>query len=149
MPIGQHGGLLMSSYNTDFHAWTQEQAKLIRTGQFHQLDLENLAEEIESLGKQERRELRNRLAVLVGHLLKWQFQPTGQGASWRATIRAQRRDIQRLIKENPSLRPYLSEAVAESYDDALALAIRETGLEQFPDECPYSVEQITDEAFLP
>lgn len=139
----------MTGYDADFHAWTQEQAKFIRTGQFHQLDLENLAEEIESLGRQERRELRNRLAVLVGHLLKWQFQPTGQGASWRATIRAQRREIQRLMKENPSLKPYLSEAVVDSYDDALALAIRETGLEQFPDQCPYSVEQITDETFLP
>lgn len=139
----------MTCYNTDFHAWAQEQAEFIRAGKFHQLDLENLAEEIESLGKQERRELRSRLEVLIGHLLKWQFQPTGQGASWQATIKAQRRAIQRLIKENPSLKPYLSEAVVDSYDDALALAIRETGLEQFPDDCPYSVEQITDESFLP
>ncbi|WNZ25669.1 DUF29 domain-containing protein [Leptolyngbya sp. NK1-12] len=139
----------MTSHNTDFHAWTQEQAKLLRTGQFHKLDLENLAEEIESLGRQERRELRNRLSVLVGHLLKWQFQPTGQGASWRATIKAQRREINRLIQENPSLKPYLTEAVADSYDEALALAIRETGLEQFPELCPYSVAQITDEEFLP
>lgn len=80
----------MTNYNTDFHAWTQEQAKFIRAGQLHQLDLENLAEEIESLGRQEWRELRNRLAVLIGDLLKWQFQPTGQGASWRATLREQR-----------------------------------------------------------
>jgi predicted nucleic acid-binding Zn-ribbon protein len=139
----------MTNYNTDFHAWTQEQAKLIRTGQLHQLDLENLAEEIESLGKQERRELRNRLAVLVGHLLKWQFQPAGRGASWRATLREQRREVQRLLKENPSLKPYLDEAIADSYDAALALAIRETGLEQFPEQCPYSVEQIADEGFFP
>lgn len=139
----------MTGYDADFHAWTQEQAKFIRTGQFHQLDLENLAEEIESLGRQERRELRNRLAVLVGHLLKWQFQPAYRGASWQSTLRVQRREVQRLLKENPSLRPYLDEAIAEAYDAALDIAIRETGLDQFPEVCPYATEQVLDEAFLP
>lgn len=139
----------MTHYEVDFHAWTQEQAEFLRAGKFDQLDLENLAEEIESLGRQERQELRSRLAVLVGHLLKWQFQPTGRGASWRATLKEQRRAIQRLLKENPSLQPYLIEAVADSYDGAVALAIRETGLEEFPETCPYRVDQITSEGFFP
>jgi Domain of unknown function DUF29 len=139
----------MTNYDTDFYAWTQDQARLLRSGQVQQIDLENLAEEIESLGRQERRELRNRLAVLVGHLLKWQYQPTGRGASWRSTIKVQRKDVQRLLKENPSLRPYLTEAVEESYDMALDLAIQETGLETFPERCAYSPEQILDETFLP
>ncbi|WP_416669291.1 DUF29 domain-containing protein [Egbenema bharatensis] len=137
------------TYHQDFYAWTQEQAQLLKTHQADRLDWKNLAEEIESLGRQERRELRNRLAVLVGHLLKWQYQPDRQGASWRITIRSQRAEIQKLLQENPSLKSYLPEAVQDSYLEALALAIRETNLEVFPEPCPYTVEQVLNEPFLP
>jgi hypothetical protein len=140
-----------SLYETDFHAWTQEQAELLRQGQLSYLDREHLAEEIESLGQQQRQELENRFGVLLGHLLKWQFQPSQQSKSWIATIREQRRKIQRLIQQNPSLKPYLPEAIAEGYESGLALVIRETPLDykDLPNTCPYTAEQTLDNNFLP
>ncbi|MGA0200640.1 MAG: DUF29 domain-containing protein, partial [Prochlorotrichaceae cyanobacterium] len=93
-------------YDTDFYAWTVEQCQLLKNGDFQQLDLINLMEEIESLGKQQRQELRNRLGVLIGHLLKWDYQPQKRSKSWRVTIREQRREILQLLKENPSLKSY-------------------------------------------
>ena len=80
-------------YDQDFYAWTQQQVELLKTGQWKQIDIENLIEEIESLGKQQRQELRNRLGVLLGHLLKWRYHPEGRSKSWRATINEQRREI--------------------------------------------------------
>lgn len=138
-------------YETDFHAWTQEQAELLREGQLSNLDREYIAEEIESLGKQQRQELENRFGVLLGHLLKWQFQPSHQNKSWIATIREQRRKIQRLLQQNPSLKPYLSEAIAEGFESGLALVIQETPLDygDLPDICPYTAEQTLDNDFLP
>ena len=103
--------LTQNLYETDFYAWIQEQAKLLRHQQWSQLDLPNLIEEIESLGKQQRAELRNRLKVLIGHLLKWEYQPERRSRSWLMTIRIQRRDTQELLEENPSLKPYLEEAL--------------------------------------
>ncbi len=102
-------------YKQDFYAWTQRQAELLRAGQLGELDIENLIEEIESLGRQERQELRNRLGVLLGHLLKWHYQPEARSKSWVYTIREQRQEIQRHLKENPSLKPYLREAIAVGY----------------------------------
>lgn len=138
-------------YEADFYAWTQEQAKLLRAHQWELVDVENLIEEIETLGRQERRELVNRLAVLLGHLLKWQYQPELQGSSWQATIREQRRKIKRLIEQNPSLSSYLEEALQEGYEDGLDLAVRETHLpyETFPEACPYPLEQALNDEFLP
>ncbi|MBW4488575.1 MAG: DUF29 domain-containing protein [Trichocoleus desertorum ATA4-8-CV12] len=138
-------------YDADFYAWTQEQAKLLRAQQWNLVDVANLIEEIESLGRQERRELVNRLAVLLGHLLKWQYQPELQGSSWQATIREQRRKIKRLIEQNPSLSSYLEEALQEGFEDGLDLAVRETNLpyETFPEDCPYPLEQALNDKFLP
>lgn len=101
----------MQLYETDFYAWTQEQAKLLSEHQWNQLDLPNLIEEIESLGKQQRQELRNRLSILIGHLLKWEYQPDRRSRSWLATLRIQRREVQNLLKENPSLQLDLQEAL--------------------------------------
>ena len=103
-------------YETDFYAWTVEQSKLLKEGDFKHLDIPNLVEEIESLGKQERRELESRLGILMGHLLKWDYQPDKRGKSWRATIREQRRAAQKLIAQNPSLKPYLAEAIAHAHE---------------------------------
>ncbi len=131
-------------YDQDFYAWTQHQAKLLRAGQLGELDIENLIEEIESLGRQERQELRNRLGVLLGHLLKWQYQPAARSKSWVYTIREQRRKIQRHLKENPSLKPYLDEAIVAGYEDGLDLVGRETLLdpEQLPQSCQFSKTEI-------
>ena len=141
----------LDSYQADFQAWTKEQIRVLRNQEWHKLDLENLIEEIETLGRQQRQELRNRLAILMGHLLKWQYQPEQRSRSWLATIRVQRRDILRLIKENPSLKPYLEEAILEAYDNARDLAMGETDLpeETFPRECQYSLQAILNPDFYP
>ena len=138
-------------YETDFYAWTQEQADLLRACQWNKLDLPNLIEEIESLGKQQRQELRNRLSVLIGHLLKWQYQSSRRSRSWLATIRIQRRDTLRLLRDNPSLKAYLEEAIQEAYENGRDLAVQETDLpfKTFPQECPYTLEEILDDRFYP
>jgi len=141
---------MISLYESDFYAWTQKQAQLLRSHEWEQVDIENLVEEIETLGRQEKRELVNRLSVLLGHLLKWQFQPENRSNSWRATIREQRRKLTKLLQESPSLQPYLSEALAEAYQDGIDLAVQDTNLpnETFPTSCPYPLEQIFNTDFL-
>lgn len=138
-------------YETDFYAWTEKQVSLLRQHQWNQLDLLNLIEEIESLGKQERQELRNRLSILIGHLLKWEYQPQYRSRSWLATIRVQRRDTLRLLKDNPSLKSYLKDLVSEAYENGRDLAMGETDLpeETFPKICLYSVTEILDNCFYP
>jgi hypothetical protein len=140
-----------SLYESDFYAWTIEQASLLRKHQWSQLDLLNLIEEIESLGKQQRQELRNRLSVLIGHLLKWEYQSQRRSRSWLATIRVQRRDTLRLLKENPSLKSYLEDVVSEAYENGRDLAMGETDLPEqtFPKKCPYSLTEILDNSFYP
>jgi Domain of unknown function DUF29 len=143
----------IDTYETDFYAWTQEQADLLRTKQWSQIDLPNLIEEIESLGKQQRQELRNRLSVLIGHLLKWEYQPQhrSRSRSWLATLRVQRRDILRLLKDNPSLNSYVDEALQEAYENAKDLAMGETDLPEqtFPSNCLYSLSEILGDRFYP
>jgi hypothetical protein len=143
--------LTPSLYETDFYAWTQEQAKLLSEGRLQEIDVKNILEEIESLGKQERQQLRNRLGVLLGHLLKWQFQATHRSKSWMATIREQRRRLTILLEENPSLQPYLSEAIAISYALGTDLVVRETPLDysDLPEVCPYALEKVLCDEFLP
>lgn len=138
-------------YDVDFYAWTQEQAKLLKARQWDAIDVENLIEEIETLGRQERRELRNRLAVLLGHLLKWQFQPEQPSRSWQATIREQRRKINDLMQESPSLPSSIADILSTAYEDGIDLAVQDTNLpdEIFPATCPYTLEQMLDRAFLP
>ncbi|MFM7364179.1 MAG: DUF29 domain-containing protein [Cuspidothrix sp.] len=137
-------------YETDFYAWTLEQVQLLKQGQTNQIDVLNLIEEIESLGKREKQELRNRLGILIGHLLKWQYQNDKRSNSWKATIREQRRRIKEHLEENPSLKSYLSEAMISAYQDGIDLAIQETNLPDriFPGENPYSISQILDPDFL-
>ena len=138
-------------YELDFYAWTQSQAYLIQNQKWAELDIINLVEEIEALGRKERQELRSRLGLLLGHLLKWQHQPTQRSNSWLATIREQRREIHILLKESPSLKPYLEEALQISYESAIDLAVRETNLpfETFPTLCPFTIDEIFSSDFLP
>lgn len=140
-----------SLYETDFYAWSLEQAALLRDQQWSQIDLQNLAEEIESLGKQQRQELRNRLSVLIGHLLKREYQSQHRSRSWLATLRIQRLDIAELLQDNPSLKPYLEEALSKAYLRGVELAVRETDLpgHTFPSQCPYNLAKILDEGFYP
>ena len=136
-------------YDTDFYAWTLEQSNLLKSGKWQELDIENLVEEIESLGKQQRQELRNRLGILIGHLLKWQYQPDNRSKSWKANIIEQRDKSSESLKENPSLKPYLPEVIASAFVSSLALVVRETPLnyEDLPAECPFTIEQILDPTF--
>lgn len=136
-------------YETDFYAWTLEQSKLLKNGDFKDLDIINLVEEIESLGKQQRQELRNRLAVLIEHLLKWDYQPKKRSKSWRVTIREQRREIIRLLDENPSLKPYLGEAIIYAHESGLDLVVRETPLDypDLPQDPIYTIEQLLNPDF--
>jgi hypothetical protein len=138
-------------YDRDFFAWANEQAELLRSRRLSDADIDHIAEEIESMGRSEKRELVNRLAILLFHLLKWRFQPDRRGASWQATIRVQRRALTRHLGDNPSLKATLPEAIAEAYGDAVIEAAGETGLPEtmFPGACPWGFEQFMDQAFWP
>ena len=139
------------SYDEDLYAWTQDQAALLRARQTKGLDWDHLAEEIESMGGRDRRELESRLCVILLHLLKWQAQPALRGASWRKSLRTQRREIRKLLKQSASLRPQVPELTREAYFDAVADAVDETGLpvSRFPVECPYAPDDVLDEDYLP
>ncbi len=140
------------AYDDDFAAWTREQARILRTGRFSELDIEHLIEEIEDLGASERRALESRLGVLLGHLLKWKYQPDyPHRKSWRATIREQRRQINRLLARNPSLKATLAEAVADAYQTGVNMVVAQTPLDDadLPGTCPFTVEQVLDDDYWP
>jgi len=138
-------------YETDFYGWVQQQAKALRAGSFSKLDLENLIEEIEDMGKNRQRELESRLEILLMHLLKWQFQSELKGPSWRFTIEEQRDRLGDHLAENPSLKPKIQEAQAKAYRYAVKAASRETGLpaSSFPEHCPWTFEQAMAPDFWP
>ena len=138
-------------YDQDFYAWANEQAGLLRAGRLSEADIEHIAEEIESLGKSEKRELVSRLTVLLAHLLKWQHQPVLRSKSWRLTLEEQRNQIEDHLADNPSLKSSLGETTAAAYRNAILGAARETGMERgmFPIACPWSFEQIMDQTFYP
>ena len=139
------------AYDDDFFAWTMEQARLLREGAVSEIDTLNLAEEIESMGKNNRRELGSRLAVLLMHLLKWRYQPNRRSPGWATTIRDQRDEIEALLVDSPSLRPVVQETLSSVYARARRKAISETGLRDsaFPAKCPFTAEQVLAEDFLP
>jgi len=140
------------SYDGDVVAWANEQARRLRAGEFHRLDIEHIADEIESVGKTEQQELVNRMALLIGHLLKWQYQPSHRSRSWENTIREQRKRCQRRLKKTPSLRPMLTndEWADEMWADGVSIARQETGLEDFPDACPWHLEaEVLRDDWLP
>lgn len=138
-------------YEQDFYRWTQEQAEFLKTGNLSKIDVQHLAEEIESMGKSEKRELSSRLSVLLAHLLKWHFQPGLRSRSRQLTIKEQRGEITKLLAENPSLEATLPSSLADAHEVAVIAAERETGLpeEIFPRLCPYTVEQVTSADYMP
>jgi len=140
-------------YDTDFFLWTQVQAAALRDGKAQELDWANLAEEIESLGKSDRRALESHLEGLVMHLLKWHYQPSGRvtGHSWYSTIAEHRRQSALLVDDSPSLRRAQADLLARSYPHARTRASGETGLPlaTFPEACPWTLEQVLDDDFWP
>jgi hypothetical protein len=141
----------MINYQSDFYSWTQEQAALLKAGRLQELDIENLIEEIETMGRSEKRELESRLAVLLVHLLKWQYQPVRRGRIWQLTIDEQRLQFSKVLNDNPGLKPHLDQIIKDAYTLAIIRSSKETALEKtvFPDACPWEVAQILDEGFYP
>ena len=142
---------MSDAYSTDFYAWTQQQAALLRAGRFDQADIANIAEEIDSMGRGEKRELVNRLNVLLLHLLKWRFQPGFRSPSWSSSIREQRIRLRGHLRDNPSLEAKLDESYAQAYELAVIGAARETGLPEsvFPAEPPFGCAAAMDAGFWP
>jgi Domain of unknown function DUF29 len=139
----------MSDYDTDFYPWTQTQAAALRAKDLAALDLENLAEEIESLGRSDRRAIVSHLERLLLYLLKWCEQPQGRGLSWRSTIRHARREIAKLLAESPSLHDYPARQMAAAYRHAREDAADETGLPlaTIAEACPWAPAQVLDADF--
>ena len=138
-------------YDQDFYAWSNQQAVLLRAGKLSHADIENIAGEIESMGKSEKRELLGRLTVLLLHLLKWQFQPKMRSVSWELTVDEQRIQLGIHLEDNPSLKHVLETTIGDAYRLAVIGARRETGLPVsiFPVACPYSFQQMADASFWP
>lgn len=139
------------TYESDFFAWSQDQGRRLRETRPNSIDWENVAEEIESLGRSEKRSIESNLCVVLVHLLKWQYQSTQRSGSWRASIFEHRMRILREIKDSPSLRNYPAEILADEYEIARLNASGETGLDEmiFPASCPYSIEEALDPDYLP
>ncbi len=134
----------MSLYEADFYGWTQDTADRLRRNEFTGIDLAALVEEVEDMGKRQKSAVQSRLAILIAHLLKWDCQPSKRSRSWQATIELQRSRIEKLLRQSPSLRPFLSETLGDVYPDAVLLAIKDTGLNKnaFATTSPYSIEEI-------
>lgn len=138
-------------YETDYYQWIQTTLEKMRDGDYENLDWENLIEEIEDMGKSERRRLENNLVVILLHLLKWDYQRDKRSGSWKSSILEHRRRICKALKDSPSLKPYLEQVWDECYADALKQASAETGIpeENFPSSCPYTILQVLDAKFIP
>jgi len=138
-------------YETDFYGWIQNQADSLRIRNLSNIDYDNLIEEIESMGKSLQRELISRLEILFSHLLRWRYQPKLKGASWELTIGEQREKIVDLLSDNPSLKSKLDGCIERGYRYGKRAAMKETGIDQstFPEQCPWTFEQVMDPAFWP
>ena len=138
-------------HETDFYAWLSHNAALIRAGRVSEADLVNIAEELEDMGRSEHRALGSHIAVLLLHLLKWQFQPTHRGSSWQLSIDNARDAIEELLNESPSMRGGVPELIENKYRIARRNAVTETGLSAraFPEQCPYTPAQVQMHGYLP
>lgn len=141
----------LSEYHQDFYAWSKHNANLLRQGKLSEIDVLNIAEELDDMGISQLRALESRLTVLLAHLLKWQFQANKQTPSWKYTIIEQRKQVNKILKRSPSLKHNLNETLVDAYDSARRYAASETHLEleTFPLMSPYSLEQTLDEKFYP
>ena len=138
-------------YEEDVYGWAIHTAELLRSKKMDEVDFDNIIEEMEALGRSEKHELTNRFAILITHLLKWQYQPMMRGHSWKYSIVEQRDQVKSILEESPSLKSKLEEILKLAYKFSLSKAIRETGLNEnmFPQQCPYSFEEIMSDEFYP
>ena len=132
-------------YEKDFYAWTQGQGALLRNGDYDTADIANIAEEIETMGRTEKRELVNRLAVLMAHLLEWEHQPERRGRSWKLMIQEQRWRAVEVVEDNPSLKHKMSEIMSAAYQLALLRLKKATGIDSFLETYPFSSDEILKE----
>lgn len=141
----------MINYEQDFYGWTQEQAEFLRCGRLNDLDIDNLIEEIETIGRSEKRALESSLTVLLMRLLKWQYQPSRRGRSWQLTIKTQRLQFMKVLRDNPGLKPSLEQCLIDAYQMAVIKASQETGLDEgsFPTICPWSMSEAIQQDFYP
>ncbi|MER2533605.1 MAG: DUF29 domain-containing protein [Rhizobiaceae bacterium] len=141
----------LTPYEADYARWCTEQGALLRGSRLADLDRDNLAEEIESLGRSQKHEIRSRMKILIQHLLKWEFRPQGRSNSWQSSISEQRTHIAGLLADSPSLKDFPAEAAVWAYPHARWAASIETALPEgtLPLQCPYSPTQLLDEAFMP
>ena len=138
-------------YETDFNLWIEQTVKQLKNGQIQDLDIENLIEEVQSIGSNYKREIKSRLIVLIMHLLKYKYQPKKKTKSWISTIITQRNELELVLENSPSLTPFLKENISECYQKARKNAARETKLPltTFPLECPFTPEHIIDSDYFP
>jgi hypothetical protein len=138
-------------YDQDLVAWALDNAGLLRAGRLSEIDSEHLAEELEDLGKSERRALASHLRILVTHLLKWQHQPGLRGPSWRLSILNARAAVQEVLADSPSLAREAAPQMEKTYAQARDNAIGETGLPEtlFPRTCPFTIERVLADDFWP
>jgi len=143
--------LTASLYESDFYGWTQHQADALRSKNIAALDFDNLLEEMEAMGRGEKRSLKSRLSVILAHLLKWQYQPERRGKSWELTIAEQRDQAKDILDENLSLKPLIPEYMEKAWKAAKRKAGREASITQstFPAQCPWSFEEVMDDEFWP
>ena len=139
-----------SLHDRDFYGWVEQQCAALRNRDRDALDWSGLEEELEALGRQEYRELVSRLAVLLGHLLKWELQPERRGRSWFLSIREQRRAVGRLLEQNPSLRPRGDQALRDGFEAGIDLVLRDTdlSLRALPTSSPWNLAQSLDPSTL-
>lgn len=130
-------------YDQDFYVWTMEQADLLRRRKPDWMDWNNVAEELESMGKRDRRELLSRLILVLMHLAKWQWQKDKRSPSWQSTINIQRLKLRLILDDSPSLRSFLEYSMQESWEGAISKAANETGLptSAFPESCPWDIDK--------
>ncbi|CBN57462.1 MULTISPECIES: DUF29 domain-containing protein [Kamptonema] len=138
-------------YETDYLKWIETTVEKLRSQDYSNVDWENLIEEIESMGRSERRSLESNLIIVIMHLLKWQFQPELRTRSWKSSIFEHRRRIRNALEDSPSLKPYLEDIFAKCYSNAVESASIETGLplEVLPKLCLYTSIEVLDSNFLP
>ena len=139
------------TYDRDFYAWLLLSAQLLRERRFSELDIENIAEELEGMARNDKRELINRFALLLAHLLKWQFQTQKRSMNWKGTIKEQRKRITLLLKDSPSLKYEIEDKIHDAYELAIIMAAHETGIDEevFPQNCAYSLTELLDSEFYP
>jgi hypothetical protein len=142
---------LQQEYDSDFYSWALHNAELLREGRLSDLDIEHLAEEIEGMGKSEKRELMSWLSVLMAHLLKWKFQALRRSKSWKVTIKNQRMEINDLLEESPSLRSELEGKFIHAYKKAVLIASEQTGIDEeiFPKDVPFTLQECLEDSYFP